>query len=168
MLCKGFVQVTRISAHPSSNNPLSTTLPLQIENLPPPVFIRVYVLNSTRFFNKFHALWRGSFSHSDTWPNARAGFYPPLSHTHIVKLSINTHARSNTITRLSVHLSFSFEHTHSMKNLWSSWLLMHFAMPVLPQLLGSLGILLNCLKTVSSLSSFAFIFLLGCRVFVLV
>lgn len=39
MLCKGFVQVTRISAHPSSNNPLSTTLPLQIENLPPP---RVY------------------------------------------------------------------------------------------------------------------------------
>lgn len=36
MLCKGFVQVTRISAHPSSNNPLSAMLPLQIETPPTP------------------------------------------------------------------------------------------------------------------------------------
>lgn len=172
MLCKGFVQVTRISAHPSSNNPVSTTLPLQIENLsfitPPHVFIRVYVLNSTRFFNKFHALWRGSFS-LFFWHLAKCKSWllsPSLSHTH-----------SQTIHKYTCTLKHN--HTLECASVFLIWAYTLYEKPVVflafdafcnagvtpgPRLLrnpielfkNSFGTLLLCIHLPAGMQSFCF------------
>lgn len=101
MLGKAFLQVTWIFIHLSINEPPHPPNPYPTSSVSQPShsLIWVYVLNRTSVFNKFTALWRGSYPHfSSAWPSDNASFYPPLTHTyaHILSMPANTRTHTNT------------------------------------------------------------------------